>query len=1663
MMGKVGKRKGARVSQKAWARWATRMGLIASAFILAPLAGDDVSAQEDPTSIGAGQRPYIVLLVDSSASMEFSLDGEQAYACYQRQPNGPGLDSCRDSNPQDPQDPFSNSNAIAPPEDNTGNASYFAWRAEYPLGDVDASRASELDRDYEDPETGPTFVGPCYVWKDECEDYSRPPWYPDLLDDHKSNNDEDEYDDRMWERLTNMRGIADSSDNVNPDYAAGTAVRLTDENQPRHVQLKEILTGDMILKPATGASGNALGDFNANATIHGPGCWFVPRMSNLRTAKDHYHICSEVDASGNKTGTFYGNHDNAFHKLVDYNDPRPHFQEVFDFQLSTGLMDNLANVAIFSVAMFDGYSGVLDPGDGLVKPENDPDNNGVDKQPIINDGVITTNPDGAGSDIYLPNGLPSESSTTYDLGVYKIVGPNRLDLPSSQLNALSSYSQYAVVDAGYMRNGGKKEWTINPEKNESNLPYNFPDGLERYAQPYQMGHQPISGATPLAGAMRDIHMFMMNGQAEFDKHGVAETPNQGQWDPINSDDDHKDLNNDGKSYIVNPVQADPYKRCRPKHVVMLTDGFPQPERPDDLNPHPDGPLFVGSGQLNDAFGYVDWPNRYVYDTAENEIAAFVNNSNLNDVEGNSEAFLPRVHIVGLNLADATLETANGDPGIVDVHEKLGRMAQAGNTCALAQLAVGTGIRYVPLGWNVTVDGNTYSGQCDPSAPVSPSNAGNCLVQQLPAGSYMYRGETDCIAPAILLEQNDRFQSGNATDGRPFRDDLTEAIQLVFNEVISSAGGVASRTRAAITNTLDDVNVRGQYRVFSGVDVSGGNVFWEGVLERQTIACAQAGGAIAGSNQITSLHNEIDLQVREDSSSPTNYTDNRRVFTSIALGIDADSNAEEPTINDLGNMKVIPGNDPTIISTYKMATIDETLDEFRGSTRFGGTASEANVRIPLEIEELGLAALYGNNPSDAQIQNLLNVNSEDEAIDLVAEVRGRILGKQGRVLGPILNSNPVIVGPPSLDLPIASYRDFKDKYKNRATMLYTSTLDGLLHAIHTGAHNSTEDAIVRRDFNGTDTSNTGEVNDGSLVMREAWAYAPEMIRRDYANNIGRQPNLLDGTPVIQDVRLCHGEPDLNQNPHACKAAENGSFVPPQDQWRTVLVQGRGSAGSGYLAMDVTNSGGLIEGAGNRMPDPIPLWEFDWRWEGRQILALRDAGLESRFSYSPDGPTPSDISSDSNCDGDGSLFDIFFTRNTLDEFPYIGLSVGEPAIGTVVLDNIGPDSTRRIQRPVAIFTAGQNGDIPESSACRLSERRGRAIYVVDLQTGTLLRRFLDYYPIGDSQAYAFETAVTGTPVTYSARPGTVTTRAFVGDAAGRLFRLNLSDPNPANWRVDLFFDPCEDDDLKNQAGLTCDRLEGNTLADRPRSWGPASFKPAVALDPQRNLTIVYGLGERTDTSVSDQTQAMIALRERININEVPDKIWATTFPEDPVTSVIREKLTGPPVIFNYGIYFTTYTEEVANICAPGLSRVWGLRMIDDGQPGLDGVLDFRASAGGISSDDIKFSNDAENELVRWYEPQLPTLIRGVTIAFPPSCDEDISDPNNPQSTAGAGATAAPELIATTGSAQVAGETGTAGNSNQGRLYSDAIGKINASRTSLTQAPEPLKPLSWAILGD
>lgn len=1693
-----------RTSKRAASILLRRAPLLATACMLASLVGVDVQAQADPTSASGGKRPFIIMLVDTSASMEYSLNANQDYACT----DTGTYESCRQA---------SGDSTVNPNQgDDPNEPVNFIWSNQDALGDSDGDpldrAASWGNKDYEDAGEGPTFVGPCYVWKDQCDDYSRPPWAPTMLDDGEANNDEFSYDMAMWERLRYMRGRVDSTDpSALDDYSVSNKVRrLQDSNQPRHVQLKEILTGDMILSPydtSGGSLASGSAGFVANPQIHGPGCWFVPRMSSSRAYQSGWHACQQVtckndgdcrntpwtgmgadprNCTGNPgicvrggqqdaenafaiectnngqcnsiqsglrcTGNM-GNpgvcvpseHTNAMHFIVDHDDPRPHFQEVYDYQLNTGLLDNLSNTAIFAVAMFDGYQGESQNLMDMMSPVVDP-NSANPVSPIVNDGIPDTN---SGAFAVSPDllGAAPEGISKYDLGIYKVVGPSTLDVPTSQLNGLSQFTQYAISDAGYLRNHTSStaaEWLIDPaDSSNSRLNYNIPSGLEDYATPYQMGHQPIAGGTPLAAAIRDIHRYMLRGQYEFDHRGRA-LPTSTSYDPeVHTSAELADPSN---NFIINPVQQDKYRECRPKHVVLMTDGFPSPE----VGATEAGELNLGSNELGDAFGFPDSTNRYVYSQAEKEINALVNDPALTPSPKpyqSEEDFMPFVHIVGLNLIDDStcMDDSECRGGLVctklnnknvcaadednndipDVPQKMGRMAAEGRTCAQYFLVTGDGKKYVPSDWPA-MDGHT--GTCDPSS-------GNCLVKQFDendADVPLYKNDANlkCLAPALILEKNDSKTTATMMGGgADVRDDLTEALSLVFNEVLEQSNGIASRTRATVTNNLDAKELRGQYRVFSGTSVVGSSVYWQGLLERQTIACSRAGGSIDGLRE-RSLHEDINNQVEPNMLSPTGYRDNRRIFTSFE-GSDTCS-----------------GCNTTIASSASLQQLTASEDQF-GATRFGtsGNALGAMTRVPLELDDMlairGVAATP--TPSDL---TFLNVVDEQDGVRTIAEVRGHIPQKQGRQLGAILNSNPVTVGPPSLNLPNASYRAYREKYGQRATMLYVSTLDGMLHAIHTGPHDDeSNNGIIRRTMSGSEGTSPQSVcagTDCSSSQREAWAYVPNMLLTELPNYKNRQPNLLDGTPVVNDVRLCHGDGTLNQSKQACAAA--GATVAPEDQWRSVLVQGLGQAGSGYFALDVTHTGGIVGGVNGNAPDPIPLWEVNPKWEEEQIALL--GSQPSRFGYtsgSVANPLPSFSVSDTDCDSS--------TPSDLLETPFMGLSVGEPAIGTVVLEGI--KSGANVQRPVAIFSGGLNGSIPGSESCRVNARRGRAVYVVDLQTGALLRRFVDYN--SDGTYYRFEAEVAGTPVLYDNRPGVVASRAFVGDLAGRLFRIDLSSADPSDWKMDLFYDPCTDSQV--DTGDSCDLLDGTELRNDPgRTFGPAMFPPTVALDSQRRPTVVYGLGERNDTSTANQVQAMVALRDNVDPS---DKIaWSTTFPEN-TSEDYNEKLTGQPVIFNFGVYFTTYRENNIDPCEPGRSRIWGLRLGGDPEnPGkIAGALDFSASDSTALTDvDWPSDQDPATDLLRWYSPVDPLLIRGVTIAFRPSCNIDF---DNPGVNTDEGEEATPELIATTGASDGASNSNY-NNNDPGDFSSGQAGSLSFEIKKLATPRSRLEPLSWSVIG-
>ena len=152
--------------------------------------------------------------------------------------------------------------------------------------------------------------------------------------------------------------------------------------------------------------------------------------------------------------------------------------------------------------------------------------------------------------------------------------------------------------------------------------------------------------------------------------------------------------------------------------------------------------------------------------------------------------------------------------------------------------------------------------------------------------------------------------------------------------------------------------------------------------------------------------------------------------------------------------------------------------------------------------------------------------------------GGYLRKRTRILGDIVNSDPVIVGAYTFryqylpaDVPGRdSYLDFVEKHKTRRRVIYVGANDGMLHAFD---------------------AETGD---------EVFAYVPNSI---YAN-------LADLTTPDYDHRFY-----VNGTPYAGDVYING-------EWKTVLIGTLGAGGRGVFALDVTDPD-------NFGPDKV-LWDI-----------------------------------------------------------------------------------------------------------------------------------------------------------------------------------------------------------------------------------------------------------------------------------------------------------------------------------------------------------------------------------------------------------------------------------------------------------------------------------------
>ncbi|MEI8257176.1 MAG: PilC/PilY family type IV pilus protein, partial [Deltaproteobacteria bacterium] len=200
-------------------------------------------------------------------------------------------------------------------------------------------------------------------------------------------------------------------------------------------------------------------------------------------------------------------------------------------------------------------------------------------------------------------------------------------------------------------------------------------------------------------------------------------------------------------------------------------------------------------------------------------------------------------------------------------------------------------------------------------------------------------------------------------------------------------------------------------------------------------------------------------------------------------------------------------------------------------------------------------------------------------------------------------------------------------------------------------------------------------------------------------------------------------------------------------------------------------------------------------------------------------------------------------------------------------------------------------------------GQYLYVVDLQTGALIRRF---GPTGSP--------IVGSPSLWVGTPGAVSTRAYVGDADGDVWRLDMSDPDPTRWRFAVSFDGFYD--AGQMAGqpivappvLSVDR-NGDTLI------AIGSGDPDLLEGFDRNLIATY-----REAAVTDTAGAVTSV--------TASNVWQQRYGTDNTNGDLfaGERLTGNLSLFNGNLYFGTFVPaNSADSCQLGFSRLWGVDQV------------------------------------------------------------------------------------------------------------------------------------------
>lgn len=831
--------------------------------------------------------------------------------------------------------------------------------------------------------------------------------------------------------------------------------------------------------------------------------------------------------------------------------------------------------------------------------------------------------------------------------------------------------------------------------------------------------------------------------------------------------------------------------------------------------------------------------------------------------------------------------------------------------------------------------------------------------------------------------------------KPYFPENQAELKQEFNKVLNEiAGGTLSRTipvfAAAPANFTSPADNFGAYfELRSSLEVTSDDTMWRGHLERVRYACDEVSGELTPTVQPVETTKGDRFEENLNLPSPTS---SRKFFTAIPLDSSVDDDADD---GEDDNDQADPEDDagrhligslrPTLGSPNnhdglfnggvkgeyrRLGDVDSndtdslvTIDGLASAIDvLGGSAFDAKTALGLDSGDRGTCNdQTGTNNLDRCAERILRWYGGDETPG--GDTPSRLPTSSGcedgfcSALGGIYRSSPVIVPPPqssdSDDQNFGRVRSngeesFFQAYSARPTMVYTQTVDGLLHAF---------------------TLTTASTNENN----ELWTFIPPAVIPSVWPNFNSHARLTDGQMAWGNV--------VYERPYGGNGAEITSVNQTDWDYHTILVVASGpSVVAGfYYALDVTDPSAprflwQLSYAGNsntgRPSDPL----FGASAPGAAITHIRYKGKDSIEKILAVAILPGGTSRNT---APGAVME---RRLETEGDPY-----WDPS-----------DSNRHPRRRIRDW--GTEGD------------PSRSLTIVELSSGRVLGRIVgstadnprhpsdrlnlgitsldDYVTVPDQ---AFDSPITGIPAVYPNGPGKVADRVYVGDADGTMWRVDLASSDPEDWTARIAFDAfnrgnvgSSGESTLRDAFVAAGNGSGSPLGDgsdpdAAATLGqPIQTAPLLSLDEDGHVVVTFATGDQEEfNTVSVGMINMLVSFSDAFIGPTTQSYHARLDDDEGVELAFKDggRVTGPINLFDGQLYFAYFVPNETDICANGVGGLCGVS------------YNKRESFEPIGTVDLD-DDDTVDQCITFTEGE---VVFGISVNLVPSCvvEEDTFD--------------------------------------------------------------------------